>query len=39
MGNTQINQAKRFANDIIFISDGKVSEISEARIFSKNLHQ
>ena len=30
-----INQAKRFANDIIFISDGKVSEISEAKNFFK----
>ena len=30
-----INQAKRFANDIIFISDGKVSEISEATNFFK----
>jgi len=30
-----ITQAKRFANDIIFISDGKVSEISEAKNFFK----
>ena len=31
-----ITQAKRFADDIIFIADGKVSEISEAKKFFNN---
>jgi len=31
-----ISQAKRFADDIIFIADGKVSEISEAKKFFNN---
>jgi tungstate transport system ATP-binding protein len=31
-----IKQAKRFADDIIFIADGKVSEISKAKKFFNN---